>query len=167
MIATSCAVQSAQPRPDTHLDILGKVPLATGDDRLAASSRCRCALFGRHSRGADCPRPAHRYLLVELLGRDLFNFGAAAASGVRCGAIRGCCSRCDLGRGRHVARTLHDPRHQPLPRFPGVVWGTITQRCGTGRSGSAPSGCSSCRSSFIRLLPVISIFETKKSAPRA
>ena len=49
--------------------------------------------------------------------------------------------------GRHVARALHDSRHQPLSRFPGVIVGHYTRRSGTGRSIPAPSGFSSFLSS--------------------
>ena len=53
----------------------------------------------------------------------------------------------DQRRHRHVARALHDPGHQPLPRFPGVLLGRLSRRrSGTGRPMPAPSGCSWCRS---------------------
>ena len=70
----------------------------------------------------------------------------------------------DQRRGRHVARALHDPGDQPLSRLPGVVVGRLSRRrSGTGRSIAGTIGLFLVPFLLIiRLLPVISIFETKE-----
>ena len=82
-------------------------------------------------------------------GAIVFNFVVLQGLWWRIGAAHrlGAVPDLDRGRDRHVARALHDPGHQPVPRFPGVVVGRNTRRrSGTGRPISAPSGCSWCRS---------------------
>ena len=136
---------------DDHLDILGKVLLATGlmtaygyvfevFDALYSGDAHELQTLQDRFFGEYC---------VELLGRGRLQLRRAAAAVVARRAAHAVDAVRDLDqrRGRHVARALHDPGDQPLSRLPGVVVGRLSRRrSGTGRPMPAPSACSWCRS---------------------
>ena len=114
---------------DQHLDILGKVLLATG---LMTAYGYVFEVFdalysGERARDPDAARPLLRRILVELLGRGLFQFRRAAAVVAASRPAHALDVVCDLYQRRrgHVARTLHDPSDQSLSRFSGVVVGHL------------------------------------------
>ena len=152
---------------DDHLDLLGKVLLACwADDGLWLRVRdFRCALF-RRCRTRSKPRttvssaPMRGAIGARSSSTSCFCSGCG---GVRARRALGAVSHFAQRRGRHVARALHDPGHQPLSRFPGVVLGTYTASFWDWSTYFGTLGLFMVPFLLvIRLFPVISIFETKE-----
>ena len=114
---------------DDHLDLLGKVLLATG---LMTAYGYVFEVFDALYSGdahelqtlADRMTGAYAW---TYWGAIIFNFIPLQALWWRSRAAHrlDADADLDLGRDRHVARALYDPRHQPLSRFPGVVVGRL------------------------------------------